>query len=127
MKKKIVLSLLVVLSFIGCNNRTVVPKQKSNLTVGMIKTKVVKGETSQEEIMRTFGAPNMVTKNRSNNEVWSYNKMSTEASASGHNTSLIVYGSSSAVASRTTSSFDWIIVFDENDIVKDYSLISSSY
>ena len=106
---------------------TTVPKQKSNLTVGMIKTKVVKGNTSQNEILNTFGAPNLVTKNRSNDEVWSYNKMSSESAGKSQNLFLLLYASNSAISSSTTSSFDFIITFDENDIVKDYSIISSSY
>lgn len=48
----------------------------SNLTFGMVKSKIEKGKTSQAEILQIFGSPNMVTKNRSNNEVWSYNRMS---------------------------------------------------
>jgi len=128
--KKIIgfMTILLALSFTGCsNNTTVEPKQKSNLTVGMIKSKVIKGQTTQDEIMRIFGAPNMVTKNRDNDEVWSYNKMSVDAAEQKKHASLFIIGKSSATESRTTSSFDWIITFDENDVVKDYSLISSSY
>jgi hypothetical protein len=125
MKKRIYL-LLTIFIFSACSPTTV-PKQKSNLTVGMIKTKVVKGNTSQNEILNTFGAPNLVTKNRSNDEVWSYNKMSSESAGKSQNLFLLLYASNSAISSSTTSSFDFIITFDENDIVKDYSIISSSY
>ena len=34
---------------------------------------------------------------------------------------------SRAVSSATTKSFDLIIIFDENDIVKDYSIIAASF
>jgi hypothetical protein len=128
--KKIIgfMTIILALSLGGCsNNTTVEPKQKSNLTVGMIKSKVIKGQTTQDEIMRIFGAPNMVTKNRDNDEVWSYNKMSVDAAEQKKHASLFIIGESSATESKTTSSFDWIITFDENDVVKDYSLISSSY
>jgi hypothetical protein len=127
--KKIIgfMTIMLALSLGGCTNNTVEPKQKSNLTVGMIKSKVIKGETTQDEIMRIFGAPNMVTKNRDNDEVWSYNKMSVDAAEQKKHASLFIIGKSSATESKTTSSFDWIITFDKNDVVKDYSLISSSY
>ena len=125
MKKQIFL-LFVIFIFNACSSTTV-PKQKSNLTVGTIKTKIVKGYTSQNEVLNIFGAPNLVTKNRSNDEVWSYNKMSSEFAGKSRDLFLLFYGSNSAVSSSTTSSFDFIITFDENDIVKDYSMISSSY
>lgn len=125
MKK--IMGIILMLAFVGCSSTSVVPKQKSNLTVGMIKSKVIKGQTNQDEIMRIFGTPNMVTKNKNNDEVWSYNKMSVDKSERESYGNLLIIGKSSAVDSKTTSSFDWIITFDENDVVKDYSLISSSY
>lgn len=100
------------------------PKQKSNLTVGMVKNKVIKVETNQAEIMEMFGAPNLVTKNKDDDEVWNYNKMSFE---SGTGTARDVWLGSRALATATTSSFDLIIIFDDNSVVKDYSIISASY
>ncbi len=100
------------------------PKQKSNLTVGMVKTKVIKGETDQAEIMELFGAPNLVTKNKNDDEVWNYNKMSFE---SGSGEAGDVWFGSRALSTSTTSSFDLIIIFDDNSVVKDYSIISASY
>jgi hypothetical protein len=100
------------------------PAQKSNLTTGVVKTEVVKGVTSQSEILNIFGAPNLVTKNRDNNEVWNYNKMAvTSASARADD----IWFGSRALSSVTTSSFDLILIFDENDIVIDYSVISAAY
>ena len=97
--------------------------QKSNLTFGVVKSKIVKGRTNQAEILQIFGAPNLTTKNKSNNEVWSYNKMS--VSSKGGNSTFI--DGSRASVSSSSQSFDLIIIFDENDIVSDYSVISSSY
>lgn len=124
MKK--IFCLLLSLSLLGCSSTTI-PKQKSNLTVGVIKSEVIKGATTQTEILGIFGAPNMITKNRANNEVWSYNKMSSESTQKSGFENFLFVGSNSALSSSTTSSFDWIIIFDENDIVEDYSLISSVY
>lgn len=100
------------------------PKQKSNLTVGMVKTKVTKGQTAQAEILELFGAPNLVTKNKNDDEVWNYNRMSFEV---GAGTTSDVWLGSRALSTATTSSFDLIIIFDENGIVKNYSIISASY
>lgn len=98
--------------------------QKSNLTVGVVKAKVKKGETNQSEILELFGAPNLITKNRSNNEVWSYNRMSS-VEKGGY--TYFTSWDGRASHSSTNQSFDLIITFDENEIVIDYSVISSSY
>ena len=95
----------------------------SNLTFGMVKSKVEKGVTTQEEILKLFGSPNITTKNKSNDEVWSYNKMSVVNK--GGQTSFMSGGKASS--SSTTTSFDLIISFDENDVVKDYSVISTKF
>lgn len=98
--------------------------QKSNLTVGIVKTKVKKGETNQTEILELFGSPNLITKNRSNNEVWSYNRIST-VEKGGY--TYFAPWDGRASQSSSTQSFDLIITFDNNEIVVDYSVISSSF
>lgn len=120
-------SLLVCFSLVLISCSSNVPVQKSNLTVGMIKSKVIKTKTTQTDILNIFGAPNLITKNKSNDEVWSYNKMSTDSNSSSSFATVLLAGTSSAAISKTTSSFDWIITFDSDNIVKDYSIISSSY
>lgn len=109
--------------------------EKSNLTAGMVKTQIIKGETTQAEILEIFGAPNIVTKNRGNDEVWNYNRMSFESTSSSGGVLAVFWfgnvagagGGSKASSSATTKSFDLILIFDENDVVKDYSVISASF
>ena len=108
------------------------PTQKSNLTFGVVKSKIEKGKTTQAEILNIFGSPNLVTKNKSNDEVWSYNRMSVQerAGSSGVVVSFLsgaTTGGARASASTSSQSFDLIITFDENDVVKDYSVISTSF
>ena len=98
------------------------PTQKSNLTFGTVKSQIVKGKTTQAEILKLFGAPNLVTKNKSNNEVWSYNRMTT-TSKGGYTT--FTYDGRASVSS-SNQSFDLIITFNSDDIVQDYSVVSSS-
>ena len=100
------------------------PRQKSNLTMGMVKSKIIKGETTQAEILELLGAPNLITKNKDNDEVWNYNRMSVEKGGAAASD---IWLGSRALSSTTTSSFDLIITFDESDVVKDYSVISASY
>jgi outer membrane protein assembly factor BamE (lipoprotein component of BamABCDE complex) len=127
MKNKIFI-LLAVIVLSGCSahkyGQSVEPTQKSNLTFGVVKSQIEKGVTTQDEILKIFGAPNLVTKNKSNNEVWSYNKMSVEEREGNQAT---FFGGRKASASSSSQSFDLIVSFDDNDIVKDYSVISSSY
>lgn len=103
------------------------PTQKSNLTVGVVKTELIKGKTTQAEVLQLFGSPNLVTKSRSDDEVWNYNRMSFET-VSGSDAGLAIFwGGSRALSSTTTKSFDLVITFDENDVVKEYSVISAAY
>lgn len=93
----------------------------------MVKENLVKGKTSQTEILQTFGAPNIITKNKSDNEVWSYNKMSVDSSEKSSALWLLLGGTNTNAVTKSSSSFDLVIIFDENDIVKDYSVISSKF
>lgn len=75
MRKLYVILLFFSLLFsISCNSykygANAEPTQKSNLTFGVVKSKIIKGNTTQSEILEIFGAPNLVSKNKSNNEVW---------------------------------------------------------
>lgn len=103
------------------------PAQQSNLTFGIVKSKIIKGQTNQDEILILFGAPNIITKNRDNDEVWNYNKMSYKTVTGSDGATVIFWSGSRAMSSATTQSFDLIIIFDKEDIVKDYSVISAKF
>ena len=123
---KTLLSGLLILTLGACSSYkygTEGTAEKSNLTIGVVKSKVVKGETTQDEILKLFGSPNLVSKNKSNREVWSYNKMSVEHKAG----STDFFAGQRASQSSSSKSFDLIITFDENDIVADYSVVSTAY
>ena len=119
--------LLTSLTLLSCGSykysANAEPTQKSNLTFGVVKSKIQKGVTTQEEILQIFGSPNLTTKNKSNNEVWSYNKMSVQEKAGRTD----FFMGQKASASSSSQSFDLIITFDDKDVVKDYSVISSSF
>jgi hypothetical protein len=99
------------------------PTQQNNLTFGIVKSKIIKGQTTQDEILKIFGSPNIITKNRDNDEAWNYSRMS----YSSDGTSAIFWSGSRAMSTATTASFDLIIIFDKNDVVKDYSVISAKF
>ena len=102
--------------------------QQSNLTQGVVKAKIVKGQTTQAEILQLFGAPNITTKNKDQREVWNYHKISYEAFGAGKDDIYFLFqGGSRAISSTTSRSFDLIITFDENDVVSDYSVVSAQF
>ena len=51
-------------------------QQKSNLTAGMVKKYVKVGEATQADILTVFGAPNIITRDKDKNEVWTYDRQS---------------------------------------------------
>ncbi len=125
--QKILFSFLAL--FLGCATfpREEEPTTSSNLTVGVVEKEIVKGKTTQAEILNLFGSPNIVTKNSEGDEVWNYNRMSYTTKVGSDGGSLLLWGGSRAMSTATTKSFDLILTFDQNDIVKNYSVISASY
>ncbi len=125
MKTRAFVIALLCLACSGC--ATVQAPQKSNLTPGMAKTRIVKGETSQNDILEVFGPPNIITRNKSGNEVWTYDKVSIDTSSSGAYGTLVVIGAGSESGSVSTRTFILMIEFDKNGIVDDYSYRSSAF
>ena len=125
------MSVLFLLMFVtlglmvGCSaNR---PTQRSNLTFGTIKKNITKGHTNQSEVIQLLGNPNITTKNRSGDEVWTYTRQSYDAESGGFGGGIILFGGHKAFSSSSTSSFDLILTFDKRDVVKDYSVVASQF
>lgn len=121
--------ILLALSFLAAACASYAKKDDSNtaLTAGRVKMEIEKGRTTQADILKVFGSPNIVTKNRENDEVWNYNRMSYESVYGSDSGFLVFWSGSRAMSSTTTKSFDLIIIFDKNDVVKDYSIIAASF
>lgn len=107
--------------------KTEMTSQQSNLTAGMVKTKIIKGQTTQEEILKIFGAPNIITRNKNEEEVWNYNRMSFKYVSGSDGFSAIFASGERAISTATTESFDLIIIFDKEGKVKDYSVIAAKF
>ena len=118
-------TLLLCMFLAGC--ASVQPVEKGNLTPGMAKTKIVNGQTTQNEILEVFGSPNIITKNKSGNEVWTYDKVSAESGSSDVYGTLILFGGSGSRSSTSSRTFTLMIEFDENNVVKDSSYRSSAF
>jgi len=118
---------MFVASFLLSGCASVQPVGKANLTPGMAKTKIIKGQTTQNEIIQVFGPPNIVTKNKSGNEVWTYDKVSVETGTSDVYGTLLIVGGAGSRSSTSTRTFTLMIEFDEKDVVKDFSYRSSAF
>lgn len=125
MYKMLILSLLGLLLF-GCAT-TERQVKKSNLTPGMVKKEIVEGVTTQNDILSVFGAPNIITKNKSGNEVWTYDTISVEKSVEEGYWNVVVGGARGGKSSASTKTFTLMIEFDENGVVKGCSYRSSMF
>jgi hypothetical protein len=120
----LLLACLVVIST-GCQEKS--RTQGSNLTAGMVKTKIINGVTTQSEILAVFGSPNIITKNKSGNEVWTYDKVAMETSQEGGYWYILVAGAGGGKQKTSTKTFTLMIEFDANDIVKNNSYRASQF
>jgi uncharacterized protein YcfL len=117
--------LLIALFVIsGCASEQ---SQKSNLTAGMVNTKIIKGVTTQTEVLDVFGAPNIITKNKSGNEVWTYDRVAIETSASESYGTIILAGISKTKGGVSSRTFTLMLEFDDDQTVSDYSYRSSTF
>jgi hypothetical protein len=134
--KRIFCLLLLTLFCFACAST---PKQGSNLTYGMVKKYVVKGETTEEEVLRIFGAPNIITKRAGKLETWTYEKVSYDTSSKRGGIGVGgggpvgaggIGGFGSFGASKSSSGTKTVtlmIYFDENEKVVDYSMMETHY
>jgi hypothetical protein len=121
--------------------------QKSNLTPGMVKTTIQEGRTTQGEVLSVFGAPNIVTRDTSGREVWTYSVQSVSksaasaevggsfgAGAAGVTNSTVIGGGgavsggkSGSVSQSSSSTFTLMITFDAGDVVETYQMQSTQF
>ena len=126
-------------------------QQKSNLTSGMVKKYVKVGVATQTEIISVFGAPNIITRDKDGNEVWTYDKQSmasasevAEWNASGGAGAIAgglagevaigggaaaggSAGKSSSAGQVSSATFTLMIQFDDKDVVRDYRMMATQF
>lgn len=122
----------IVLSFSGCaTTMQPVDARNSALTHGNVQMNVKVGETTQAQILETFGAPNITTIDGSGKEVWTYQRAATAAQSSANAnywTVLLVGGSNEASGFSSTSRMITLIIkFNEQKIVSDFSSRTSNF
>tara|TARA_S200000501_G_scaffold53558_1_gene43676 strand:+ start:1045 stop:1440 length:396 start_codon:yes stop_codon:yes gene_type:complete len=126
------LSMLLILFFIGCANSPQENKQK--LTFGTVQQNVKKG-ANQTDVMRSLGAPNIISKDKNGLETWTYDKISRESGTSSRSLGLfggigqfLLGGSGSKSSSSVSSkSITVIITFDNDKNITDFSYQSLEF
>jgi hypothetical protein len=93
----------------------------------MAKTTIIEGKTSQNDILEVFGAPNIITRNKSGNEVWTYDKVSVERSSAEKYGTIIIAGMGASRGSTSSRTFTLMIEFDQQDLVESYTYRSSVF
>tara|TARA_B100000700_G_C14602401_1_gene649723 strand:- start:181 stop:576 length:396 start_codon:yes stop_codon:yes gene_type:complete len=106
-------------------------KKNSELTQGMVQMNLEVGKTTKADVLETFGAPNITTRDSSGNEVWTYQRQAqvSQSSSSSGFIFVIIAGKSAEASGFETSSkmMTLIIKFDGNDIVTDFKSRESNF
>lgn len=131
-KSKIVLlSIASLFIFSGCvNNESLyAPQKEEKLTVAKAQSELKVGMSSAK-VIEVMGSPNIISTNDEGNEVWVYDKISTQnASQSGSIgliPSLLIGGKSSSSASSQRT-LTIIVKYDKNKKVQDIAYHTSSF
>jgi outer membrane protein assembly factor BamE (lipoprotein component of BamABCDE complex) len=130
------LALFLIASTIATLSACVTPPQpltdrNSQITQGNVQMNVVVGRTTKTEVLQTFGAPNVTTRDGKGNEVWSYQRSAQISQTSGRNgywTVILGGQSGSATGFETTSRMITLIIkFDHKDVVTDFNSRESNF
>ena len=124
--------LVALLLVVGCSNA---PRETtSKLPLGLAQSTVTKG-ANQSEIIKVLGAPNIISKDKSGNETWTYDRISRDAQSNSRTGAgfgalfgwAFAGGSSSSSSSMSNKSLTVIITFDDNKNVIDYAYQSLKF
>ena len=130
--KKILFAFIFSILLTGCVTAPEpLTKKNSELTQGMVQMNLEVGKTTKADVLETFGAPNITTRDSSGNEVWTYQRQAqvSQSSSSSGFIFVIVAGKSAEASGFETSSkmMTLIIKFDGNDVVTDFKSRESNF
>lgn len=140
MKKVSFLNLYViflVITLSGCYPTSLVDQQKDinaakgegdALSIGKVQKEIRVGMSSSD-VVSVLGSPNMVTTDDKRRESWVYDRVSTEAMASGSAGRSFFWlpADRNATVSRTQKTLTIVIKFDEKGIVRDFAYNTSKF
>ncbi|NLN56558.1 MAG: hypothetical protein GX151_01010 [Gammaproteobacteria bacterium] len=119
--------------FSGCNttyHAQQVSSNEQNLTVGTVQREIRIGMNSAD-VISVLGSPNIVTTDENRQEVWVYDKISTETaySKSSVGGSILILGASSSSGARSTTqkTLTVVVKFDSQSKVRDFAYHTSKF
>ncbi|APL93383.1 hypothetical protein [Sphingobium indicum] len=115
----------------------------NTLTHGMVQMTVRVGQTTQAEVLETFGAPNITTIDGSGQEMWVYDRHATVTadSSSGFSIGMLLgaggggvgggaglgFGKSKSKSTQSSRTMTLVLKFDARKVVSDFRSRSSSF
>ena len=124
--------LLLSVFLIGCaTSPQPLSTRNSELTQGNVQMNLRVGETTKSDVLETFGAPNVTTRDGRGLEVWTYQRQAQVAqssSQSGYWT--ILFGGSSSRSSgfeSTSRMMTLILRFNNQDVLEDFNSRTSNF
>ncbi len=133
--KKIIMIILAGVFIQGCipaqEHRAAVQDNSSDrITIGKVQREIKKG-MSGAKVVEVLGSPNIVSTDKDSNEVWIYDKVSSDSvgsSSSGGVNILLLFGQNSASASSSSQKTLTIIIkFDANKRVSSFKYHTSRF
>ena len=115
----------------GCASTSpMVAPNGTKMTLGTAQKSIRKG-MDQAEVASSMGSPNIVTRDKSGNETWVYDKISSEVSYStseAYGSLLLIGGSTNkGYSSSSQKTLTIVIKFDENMLVDTFTYHSSRF
>ena len=100
--------------------------KQAALTPGGVKMNIIKGKTTQHEVLEAMGPPDLVT-HKDGVDVWTYDKTSYEYFEDKSYFTVLLAGRSGDRVTSTSRSTLLVLYFDTNDVVSDYRLSAIKY
>ena len=126
--------IIIILLFIfeGCTDKKnlYTPKKDEKLTVAKAQNNIKKGMSSAE-VIKIMGSPNIISTDKESNEVWVYDKISTQntsrdsSAGVGFLPAFLLTSTKNNTSSQKTLTI--IIKFNNNKQVKDISYHTSRF
>lgn len=130
--KNIIISLFLSVSLASCATYQS-NDVDGNLTVGVVQKEIKLGMNSVD-VVKALGSPNIVQTDDDRNEVWIYDKISTQVNKSSAGIWLLSFGSLFGAGHANTSSnsssqrtLTIIIKFNKKSKVRDFSYHTSRF
>ena len=88
---------------------------------------LVKGVTTQTQVIETFGSPNLTSLDAQGHEVWTYQRHASSSRGSEAYGTLLLFGGSVSGFEQSSKAMTLIIKFNAQKVVSDFNSLYSSF